>query len=103
MPATTTPVWSGTGVALAVEQRRVRERRELAGMVAVKMADADVLDLLGRNLKLLQAIGDWRRRGAAWGNLFLVALVVDASGYRAAAVGAGHDGLLQAERRLVVW
>src|SRR5580765_4260106 len=45
-------------VALADEQRRVRERGELTGMVAVKVADADVLDLLGRNLDLLQAIDD---------------------------------------------
>jgi hypothetical protein len=29
---------------------------ELAGMVTVKVADADVLDLLGRDLEHLQAI-----------------------------------------------
>src|SRR6185295_1862379 len=52
-------------VALADEQHRVRERRELAGMVAVKVADADVLDLLGRNAELFQAIydADFRRVG----------------------------------------
>src|SRR5438094_10056220 len=56
-------------VALADEQGRVRERSELAGMVAVKVADADVLDLLGRDLELLQAIhdADLRRVGTRAG------------------------------------
>ena len=56
-------------VALADEQRRVRERRELAGVVAVEVADADELDLVGRDVELLQAIhdADLRRVGAPAG------------------------------------
>src|SRR4030095_14906178 len=57
-------------VALADEQRRARERRELAGMVAVKVADADELDLVGRDVELLQAIhdADFRRVGIRAGS-----------------------------------
>src|SRR5262249_57776714 len=41
-------------VTLSDEQRRVRERRELAGMVGVKVTDADELHLIGRDVELLQ-------------------------------------------------
>src|ERR1700730_3501268 len=51
-------------VAFSDEQRGVGERLELAGMVAVKVADADVLDLLGCDRQLLQAINDTDLRGA---------------------------------------
>src|SRR5437773_1873669 len=45
-------------VALADEKRRIRERRELAGMVAVEVADADVFHLLRLHLHLGEALDD---------------------------------------------
>src|SRR6266516_8182485 len=45
-------------VALADEQRRIRERRELAGVVGVEVADADVFHLLRLHLHLGEALDD---------------------------------------------
>ena len=45
-------------VALADQQRGAGERRELAGMVGVEVADADELHLLGLYLDLRHVIGD---------------------------------------------
>src|SRR5215813_15465697 len=71
-------------VALADEQRRGRERRELAGMVGVKVADADELHLIGGNTELFQAIynADFRRVGIRAGGEagvphYIVAAVLD--------------------------
>ena len=52
-------------IALADEQRRLRKLACLAGVVAVIMADADVLHLCGRDLELREKIGEARlgRRG----------------------------------------
>ena len=44
-------------IALADKQRRVPERPELAGVVGVEMADADVFHVIGIDVDLLQQIG----------------------------------------------
>ena len=53
-------LWRGdpSPLALADQQRGVGERAELAGVVGVKMADADLLDLLGLDLQLPELLDE---------------------------------------------
>src|SRR5215467_2732771 len=49
-------------VALADQERRLRKRSDLADMVTMIMTDADILDLLGRELQLCQEVHEARLR-----------------------------------------
>src|SRR6185369_8402917 len=55
-------------LALADQERRVRQRAELTGVVWVKVADADVLHLLGQDLELRELLDERDLRRARVGS-----------------------------------
>ena len=91
----------GVPIALADEQRGFRERRELARVVGVVVADADILHLVGRDLELRELVGKahlrcvrvraWHKAGVP--HHVFVAVLDDV-----AAIGEGSLHVLVGER-----